>query len=201
MVTPAPSSRTPEIDKYLIRNEVLVALVHRHWALLAPQGIAIAVTWTVWAFILEAGPPSVIATIAAFFYLFSATWFGWLLTEWHYEHVAVTDKRVLLVSGVLTKRLAVMPLIKVTDMTYERDLLGRVLGYGTFVMESAGQHQALSRIEFVRNPDRLYHRLSQQLFGGGVPSLSAPMPAHIPIDPLSAAGTAALPHLPDGGAS
>ena len=31
---------------------------------------------------------------------------------------------------------AMMPLLKVTDMTYDRSLLGRIVGYGTFVLES-----------------------------------------------------------------
>jgi PH (Pleckstrin Homology) domain-containing protein len=61
--------------------------------------------------------------------------------------------------------LAVMPLAKVTDLTYERSPLGRLLGYGTFIMESAGQDQALSRVDFLRSPDQLYQRLSQELFG------------------------------------
>ena len=60
-----------------------------------------------------------------------------------------------------------MPLTKVTDLTYERSPLGRLLGYGTFIMESAGQDQALSRVDYLRSPDRLYQRLSQQMFGPG----------------------------------
>src|ERR1700712_438239 len=89
----------------------------------------------------------------------------WAVFEWYIEMFAVTDKRVLLVSGLLYKRVAVMPLTKVTDMTYERSPLGRILGYGTFIMESAGQDQALSRIDFVRSPERLYFQLSKELFG------------------------------------
>ena len=186
-------SQTREIDAYLLRGEICVALVRRHWAMLAPQALAVAVTWTLWAIVLAAHPGPYLASVATSFFILSALWFGWLLFEWYHEQLAVTDKRLLLVSGLFTKKLAVMPLTKVTDMTYERDPWGRMLGYGTFVMESAGQHQALSRIEFVRNPDRLYHRLSQQLFGGGVPTLSAPRGA-LP-DPADAAGTMRLPQV------
>jgi hypothetical protein len=60
---------------------------------------------------------------------------------------------------------AIMPLSKVTDMTYERTLFGRILGYGVFVMESAGQDQALSRIGYLPSPDVLYHDVSALLFG------------------------------------
>ena len=58
-----------------------------------------------------------------------------------------------------------MPLTKVTDMTYERSILGRLLGYGTFVLESAGQDQALSRIDHVPNSDENYRKIIAEIFG------------------------------------
>lgn len=58
-----------------------------------------------------------------------------------------------------------MPLAKVTDLTYERTIVGRLLGYGVFVIESAGQQQALSRIAYIPHPDQLYHEVSGLLFG------------------------------------
>ena len=130
-------------------------------------------------------------SVAAFFFVFSAAWFAWLLGEWQIEQFVVTDKRVLLISGLLYRKLAVMPLAKVTDLTYERSPLGRVLGYGTFIMESAGQDQALSKVEYLRNPDQLYQRLSEELFGPGgrdegdgmTRSIRVPGPPPRPIPP------------------
>ena len=153
--------------RYLLPSETCVALARRHWALLLPQGSVIAATWIVWAVILDASAGPFVQSVAAFFFVFSAVWFAWLLGEWHIEQFVVTDKRVLLISGLLYRKLAVMPLAKVTDLTYERSPLGRVLGYGTFIMESAGQDQALSKVEFLPNPDQLYQQLSEELFGPG----------------------------------
>lgn len=158
---------TGVLARYLLPSETCVAIVRRHWAVLIPQGSAVAATWIVWAVVLDASVSPFVQTIAAFFYLFSASWFGWLLAEWHSEQFVVTDKRVLLITGLLYRRLAVMPLAKVTDLTYQRSPLGRMLGYGTFIMESAGQDQALSRVDYLRSSDRLYQRLSQQMFGPG----------------------------------
>ena len=59
-----------------------------------------------------------------------------------------------------------MPLVKVTDLTYHRSASGMTFGYGKFVVESAGQDQALSTIDFVPHPDRLYQQISDLLFGG-----------------------------------
>ena len=58
-----------------------------------------------------------------------------------------------------------MPLLKVTDMTYDRSLLGRLAGYGKFMLESAGQDQALSTIDHVPDADTHYRAICTQLFG------------------------------------
>ena len=58
-----------------------------------------------------------------------------------------------------------MPLLKDTDMTYDRSLLGRVVGYGKFMLESAGQDQALSTIDHVPDADTHYRAICTQLFG------------------------------------
>jgi membrane protein YdbS with pleckstrin-like domain len=155
------------LARYLLPSEICVAIVRRHWAVLIPQGSVIAATWIAWALVLDASVSSFVQTIAAFFYLFSGAWFGWLLSEWYTEQFVVTNKRILLITGLFYQKLAVMPLTKVTDLTYQRSPAGRVLGYGTFILESAGQDQALSRVDYLRSPDRLYQRLSQQIFGPG----------------------------------
>jgi len=96
------------------------------------------------------------------------------VVQWRMDHFIVTNRRVLLVSGVLTKRTAVMPLLKVTDMTYQQTPVARMLRYGTFVFESAGQDQALSRVDYLPGgPRQLYLQISVLLFANygssGVP--------------------------------
>jgi membrane protein YdbS with pleckstrin-like domain len=87
------------------------------------------------------------------------------ITQWWMDHFIVTNRRVLLVSGVLTKRTAIMPLMKVTDLTFEQTPAARVLQYGTFVFESAGQDQALSRVTHLPGgPRQLYLQITDLLF-------------------------------------
>jgi hypothetical protein len=50
-------------------------------------------------------------------------------------------------------------------MTYQRSVPGQILGYGVFIVESAGQDQALSNIAFLPHPDELYQQVSTLLFG------------------------------------
>ena len=154
-----------EVDQYLLPTERPVALAHLHWAVLLPQGTALVGSWLIWLVLLRFAGNDYIAGAAAVYFVLSLTWMGWLVVDWLVEQIAVTDKRILKVSGILTKRVSVMPLRKVTDLTFERTPLGRVLGYGTFVLESAGQDQALHRIDHLSRPDEFYKRLSMQIFG------------------------------------
>lgn len=152
--------------KYLIPSERAVVVTRRHWASLikvgAGCGAVFLVALLIVAYLSDAQFFAVVGVLAL---LGSLGWFGVAWWRWATEEFVVTDKRVLIVSGVITRRVAIMPLTKVTDLTYERSALGRLLGYGVFVMESAGQHQAMSRIEYLPRPDRLYHEVSTLLFG------------------------------------
>jgi hypothetical protein len=58
--------------------------------------------------------------------------------------------------------------MKVTDLTYQQSPLGRILNYGSFILESAGQQQALSRVDFLPQPAKRYQQVSGLLFGTDV---------------------------------
>jgi hypothetical protein len=57
-----------------------------------------------------------------------------------------------------------MPLTKVTDMSFRRSFGGRMLGYGEFVVESAGQDQALRNIDHIPYPEQLYLLICGMIF-------------------------------------
>ncbi len=111
------------------------------------QDTAITVVWLVWL--------AVVGRLA--FKVF----------EWSDEFFAVTKVRVMLVHGLFTRRVDMMPLTKVTDLTVNRSIMGRMLGYGTLVLESAGQDQALSTVEYVPEPEAVYLEISAAAFGHG----------------------------------
>jgi uncharacterized membrane protein YdbT with pleckstrin-like domain len=154
-----------QVDKYLLPSERAVVVARRHWAVMLREFVEVALVWVVLLVLLGLTDSGFLGLVSLFFLPFSAIWLGWQVLNWYVEEFAVTDKRVLLVSGLIIRNVAIMPLIKVTDLTYKRDLMGRILGYGTFIIESAGQDQALSRIDFVDHPDEWYRRISAELFG------------------------------------
>lgn len=164
----ADPSAPASARRYLLESERLVFAVRRHPAVLAGSVSIYVVVLAVVVLLLWAGRDvGAIATTGLVVLLIGTGWFAWKLGDWAVERFTVTDRRVLLVTGVLTRRVAIMPLRKVTDLTFERSISGRLFGYGAFVMESAGQQQALSRIDFLPHPERLYQQVSDLLFGRG----------------------------------
>ncbi len=67
-----------------------------------------------------------------------------------------------------------MPLTKVTDMSFQRTFAGRILGYGEFIVESAGQDQALRNIDHIPYPEQLYLEVCGMLFGSNDDQAGAP---------------------------
>jgi uncharacterized membrane protein YdbT with pleckstrin-like domain len=91
----------------------------------------------------------------------------WKAINWAVDFFVVTSHRILLTSGVLTRKVAMMPLTKVTDMSFQRTFAGRLLGFGEFIVESAGQDQALRNIDHIPYPEQLYLEVCGMLFGSG----------------------------------
>ena len=71
---------------------------------------------------------------------------AFLYWEWNRNLIFITGKRIIAVKGIIIRRVEMMPLGKLTDMSYIRTPFGQVLGYGTFRLESAGQDQAARKL-------------------------------------------------------
>lgn len=161
----APAS----VNRYLLPSEQSVIMVRRHPAvLLRPVGeifggLIIAGLLSKWFTDNDVGQALVVVWWA---WLLLLIRFVWKVAEWSVDYFVVTSKRMLVTYGLITRKVAMMPLAKVTDMSFKRSLLGRMLGYGTFVLESAGQDQALSTIDYLPYPETLYLEVCQMLFGG-----------------------------------
>ena len=49
-------------------------------------------------------------------------------------------------------------------MRFKRTLAGRLFGYGEFVIESAGEEQALRSVPYLPESERLYKQVNEFLF-------------------------------------
>ena len=163
----ASDRRHQELDRYLLDGERLVTAVHQHWGKVAePVGSAVVGCGVALWVDAHIDP--------ALGFLGTAVWWAWFavvgrmafkLAQWRHDWFVATDKRLLLFYGFITRKVSMMPLMKVTDMSYERSVPGRILGYGRFVMESAGQDQALRKVNWVPSPDEHYRAICAVIFG------------------------------------
>ncbi len=149
------------VERYLLGEEQHVTTVHQHPVVLTRPAVEVAVGL---GLALELPMRGAVGSVGAIIVLAILLDALVRIGNWRAHWFVVTDQRVLLVTGLVTRRVSMLPLRKVTDMTYRRSLLGRMLGYGEFVMESAGEAQALKTVNFLPSPDSLYLEVSELLF-------------------------------------
>ncbi|GLY17431.1 PH domain-containing protein [Kineosporia rhizophila] len=159
-----------ELDRYLVPSEQVVFLLRRHWVVLAEPFLTTLLGLIVLATISSQVGDSV-ETAFTLLWLLLLSRLIIVAWEWWLELVVATDKRLMLVHGVITRKVDIMPMSKVTDMRYDRTVTGQILGYGKFVMESAGQDQALGTINYIPDSDLHYQQISQLIFAPGEPRL------------------------------
>jgi uncharacterized membrane protein YdbT with pleckstrin-like domain len=155
-----------EIDEYLLPTERRVIRVRQHWSVMLNDMTQAAIALGILVALQRYLPSSLVID--------NLTFYGGLVVVlrltifvalWWVERIVITDKRVMLAKGILTHNIGMMPLGKVTDLTFERTLTGRMMGYGTMVIESAGQIQALNRIDYMPRPEEIYEALTELIFG------------------------------------
>ncbi|HEX6247218.1 MAG TPA: PH domain-containing protein [Nocardioidaceae bacterium] len=144
----------PRIGRHLLRDEgeVIVDEVHKHWVVYVRPALEASVALAL--------------VVAGLFMRVDVAWLPWVVAiglglhaAWkslgcHMDRFVITNMRVFRVRGVLAQRMATMPLGRILDITVDKPLIGRVLGYGHFVFESAAQEQGLREIRHVGRPDQ-----------------------------------------------
>jgi uncharacterized membrane protein YdbT with pleckstrin-like domain len=151
----------------LLDTERRVIRVRRHWAVLIWDTFEAAALLAICVLVSYVLPPSlwVVQNVLWYAALLVILRFAYHVIEWWVERLVVTDKRFVMTTGVFTTKVLMMPISKVTDLTYERTAIGRMMGYGTMVVESAGQIQALNRIDYLPRPEEFYDTISELVFG------------------------------------
>lgn len=155
------------LERYLLEDEQPLVATRQHWA----KVVEPCATALLGLLVVAAVSAALQREFGQVHWIVWAPWFFlmaralWRVAEWQHEWFVATDRRMLLVYGLVTHKVAMMPLRKVTDMNYGRTLLGRLLGYGHFVLESAGQDQAMREIRWVPAPDEKYRRICATIFG------------------------------------
>ena len=155
----------PELDRYLTTAEKIVFRTRLHWIRIAGPWLQFFLALLLLG-ILDTRLPrdTRVRDVLVFLLLLVLARALWRTFEWYREWFVGTDRRLMLTLGIITRKVAMIPLSKVTDMRYDRPPIGQIIGYGSFILESAGQDQAFREVEYVPHPDLLYRRISEELF-------------------------------------
>ncbi|GAA3135237.1 membrane protein YdbS with pleckstrin-like domain [Kribbella aluminosa] len=143
----------PKVRRHLISDEgeVVIDEVRHHWVVFAlPMlEVVIAAALLVTMAVTSIGAQPVLLAIVLIL-LVHAFW--QFLTE-HRDRFVVTNMRVMRIRGVFSQTVATTPIARVLDITLQKPIIGRMLGYGHFVFESAAQDQGFREIKWVSRPD------------------------------------------------
>jgi len=155
------------VRRYLFPTEKFRGEWRRHWIHLVKKlSLGVLITFIlgyIAGFLAKEGYQDAL-TILVVIWLGVIAWVLWDVAEWYYDRFILTNKRVMLVEGIIARKVAMLPLSRVTDMKYTQSPLGRVLGYGTFEIESAGQDQALRNVPNLPNPTDLYLQVVEEMY-------------------------------------
>src|SRR3954447_14461178 len=163
-----------EMRKYLVPTERIIVKQRQHVVVITLPTLVV-VGWLILIGVLDTQLPEQnleLRNIAIWIWLGILLWAGWKFLFWWKDDFIATNKRLLKTYGVFTRKVAMMPMGKVTDMTYTRTAPGRLFGWGKFIVESAGQDQALSVINFVVQPDVTYRKITSEIFAPSAPKPS-----------------------------
>jgi uncharacterized membrane protein YdbT with pleckstrin-like domain len=154
------------VNRYLLPHERQVVSVHQHPVVLSRRSFLVFVGFVIAAWLsISVAPGNGTALLII--------WLLWgvllvrlavKIVDWSLNYFVVTSQRLLLAQGFIVRKVNMMPLAKVTDMSFQRTVVGQILGYGEFIVESAGQDQALRNIRFLPHPEQLYLEVCALIF-------------------------------------
>ncbi len=156
-------------EKLLSEGEHVIAETRTHWKALILPVVVLIVTCGVAGFLLAIVPDGDTGTISTWGVLIVAVviigWLAvWPFLVWLTAFYTVTNRRLINRSGVFTRVGRDIPLHRINDVSYERDLIDRFLGCGTLVISDASE-QGRSVLPDVPRVEKLQLVITDLLFG------------------------------------
>jgi membrane protein YdbS with pleckstrin-like domain len=149
----------------LAPGEQPVIILHPHWKVLVwpvVLGVLILAAAVAAAAIINFGKAAPVAwlILAVLALLLLARVVGIPLLRWRTTRYELTSRRLRVRSGILSREGKDIPLSRITDVSFETGLLDRIVGAGTLVVESPGEHGQL-RLAQIPNVQYLQSTLFQ----------------------------------------
>jgi membrane protein YdbS with pleckstrin-like domain len=139
-------------DRSLAPGEQSVQIVHPHWkTLVGPVALAFVVVAATLAgeVLIPANKEAPIERLAigAVAIALVMWWLMYPLLRWRTTVYELTTRRLRLRDGIIARNGRDIPLSRVTDVSFRKGPLDRLLGCGTLIVESAGEHGEITLTE------------------------------------------------------
>ena len=135
-------------DQSLAAGEASVLVLHPHWKTLV-RPIALAFVVVAALLVVEALIPAGKAAgterlaLAVLAIALLMWWLIYPLLRWRTTMYELTTRRMRLRDGIIARNGRDIPLSRITDVSFRKGPLDRLLGCGTLIVESAGEHGEL----------------------------------------------------------
>jgi membrane protein YdbS with pleckstrin-like domain len=152
------------VNRYLLPHERQVITVHTHPAVLVgPVGLAVA---GLIAAAVETTSSGLSSDARLIIWLAWGLWFLYTITKvisWSESYFVATRQRMMIVKGIFTRDVISIPLTTVGSFRFRRTTMGRVLGYGQFIIETERVHPVWTA-SFLPYPEQLYLELIGMIY-------------------------------------
>ena len=148
------------LDRVIQPGEIVRCWGKLHWVIYVPSATVVALSF--WGFIAgamaggEGGAGLMVlgfVGLAFGLFLWLAAWIREVTTE-----IVVTDKRVLLKTGLIARRTTEINMGRVESVDVYQSILGRILAYGTVTVRGTGV--ALQPLRHIAGPIELRNTIT-----------------------------------------
>ncbi|HET7466010.1 MAG TPA: PH domain-containing protein [Candidatus Dormibacteraeota bacterium] len=140
----------------LLPGENLILKVHQHWIFVAKSlliPIALLLLVVVADILLASSTASnVILPLTLAVVAIALLWLIVVWIRWRSVTYTLTDQRIMIQSGVFSRSEKIIPIDRIQACTTKVSLVGRMLGYGHVLIDSAGEIQGAEVLEHLPKP-------------------------------------------------
>jgi uncharacterized membrane protein YdbT with pleckstrin-like domain len=136
----------------LTEGEHLVLRLHQHWKtvlrpvlILAATVIALLALLLLVSAVRDSAPARIALAVVTLVVVL--TWVALPLLRWRTTSYELTNRRLRLRAGIVSRTGRDFPLSKISDVSFQQGLLDRLLGCGRLIVESPGERGQLTLTE------------------------------------------------------
>ena len=154
--------------KLLSENERIILHMHEHVKRLIPNiaaGIVLIILAVAgFVYMPDSWKPAGTWTLLVLLLVGLVAFVGWPWLRWITDTFTVTNRRIITRTGIFTKSGHDIPLNRISNVAYERDLIDRFFKAGTLELQTSADEPLYLRD--VPNAEQVHVMLTNILFGG-----------------------------------